>query len=907
MTTCRPFPRGSEWRIWDLHIHTPASFHWDGERFAPEGDPKNTKLVDEMIAALSAASPSVFALMDYWTFDGWFRLKRRLKEAGAPKLEKTVFPGIELRLAAPMTARLNAHVLFSNEVSDQTLKDFLGSLNVEVVNRPLSEEALIALARLASEDKLKHHSYKKSEVHENDAIALRCGSEIAEINCDSYRSAITKVPNGQAIGFMPWDTNDGLAQLKWKDHYAYFLGLFNSSPIFESRDPDLRGAFVNEVTKGNKKYIAAFQDALGNLPRLVVSGSDAHRFKGVPGHQQKRGYGDFPSGKATWIKADPTFSGLIQTIKEPSKRSFVGTLPPKLAAIEANKTFFIERVTVTKIGSADGDWLDGTDIPLNGDLVAVIGNKGSGKSALADAIALLGNSKQKAHFSFLRKDRFRGKTGEPAKSFSGHLIWRDGAAGEQRNLSEDTPDERVELVKYIPQGHFEELCNAHVSGKSKAFEHELRAVIFSHTDDATRLGALDFDQLVDQQEKSFRQRLAESRKDLNSANQEIASVEEQLQPGVLNELQELLGLKLKQLEEHDKVKPQAEPTPGEMLTTEQAQTAHQLDQVSEKLRELDAKEASIKQLETMAAGRAKAAKDVGERLRSLGRTFAQFENDSEEDLRVLGLTSGQLLEFTINAGPLIAITDAAERDRIEQREGKAALAAEKEVLHERRAKLSATLNEPQIKYQQYLRALEAWQNKRSELIGSKSAPETLEGLNARISQISALPDALSTLCERRLKLAEEIFDILEAQRQARAQLFSPLQDLIQNNSLIRDEYKLQFQATLGGTADSLSTILFSVMKQNTGEFRGEDESYATVRRVADTHQFGSKVGVIGFVQELFEKIHGAARAVSKDAVGVSNVLRKDRTAVELYDLLYGLSFLEPRYSLLFQDTQIEQL
>ena len=28
------FPRGSEWRQWDLHIHTPASFHWnDGKRF----------------------------------------------------------------------------------------------------------------------------------------------------------------------------------------------------------------------------------------------------------------------------------------------------------------------------------------------------------------------------------------------------------------------------------------------------------------------------------------------------------------------------------------------------------------------------------------------------------------------------------------------------------------------------------------------------------------------------------------------------------------------------------------------------------------------------------------------------------------------------------------------------------
>ena len=42
-------------------------------------------------------------------------------------------------------------------------------------------------------------------------------------------------------------------------------------------------------------------------------------------------------------------------------------------------------------------------------------------------------------------------------------------------------------------------------------------------------------------------------------------------------------------------------------------------------------------------------------------------------------------------------------------------------------------------------------------------------------------------------------------------------------------------------------------------------------------------------------------------VGIVNLLRKDKTASTVYDFLYGLSYLEPRYSLLFQDAQIEQL
>ena len=43
------YPRGSEWRKWDLHIHTPASFHWDGQKFNSDpNSPDNTRLIDEM-------------------------------------------------------------------------------------------------------------------------------------------------------------------------------------------------------------------------------------------------------------------------------------------------------------------------------------------------------------------------------------------------------------------------------------------------------------------------------------------------------------------------------------------------------------------------------------------------------------------------------------------------------------------------------------------------------------------------------------------------------------------------------------------------------------------------------------------------------------------------------------------
>lgn len=93
------FPRGSEWRQWDLHIHSPASFHWEGEKFSPQrNQPRDIQIVDEMIVALNNATPAVFGLQDYWCFDGWFALKQRMATSGVGETAATVVDGILDRL-----------------------------------------------------------------------------------------------------------------------------------------------------------------------------------------------------------------------------------------------------------------------------------------------------------------------------------------------------------------------------------------------------------------------------------------------------------------------------------------------------------------------------------------------------------------------------------------------------------------------------------------------------------------------------------------------------------------------------------------------------------------------------------------------------------------------------------------
>lgn len=650
------FLRGSTWSQWDLHIHTPASFHWNGEKFNGDKEHDN-KLIDEMIHALNNAEPEVFAIMDYWTFDGWFKLQNRLKEHDSPKLEKTVFPGIELRLVAPMDGRLNAHVIFSNKIEKQILDDFKSALKIAIIERPLSDSALMHLARQTGEDKLSKHGFQKNDIENKDDKALKAGSTIAEITMESYKQAISKVPNNQAIGFMPFDTNDGLDDVEWAEHYAYTMTLFQSSPIFETRDFDKRCAFVGEKTNKNSKYFNNFQSALKNIPRLAVSGSDAHCFIGEQGNDNKRGYGDFPSNKKTWIKAEPTFKGLQQAILEPAKRSYIGEKPPKLNEIELNKTFYIDSVKVKKTGTKPvGQWLDGCEIPLNPDLIAIIGNKGSGKSALADVIAMLGNSKQSKHFSFLKRERFWGKSGEPANHFTGTLIWCDGGE-ESRLLNELSPEEKTERVRYIPQGYFEELCNEHTSGKSNAFERELRSVIFSHTSEDMRLDALDFEQLIEKQEQSLRNRLSEYRKDLAKINEEIVGIEEQLQPIELKKLTEALQLKNTQIEEHKKLKPVEVNKPETTLNQEQQLIANNLTQVNKSINTLQTRLQEIVSENTSLAKQQQALSDIQERLRLLQRSFEQIRQESNEDLALLELSWSDIATLDIKT----SVFDAKKR------------------------------------------------------------------------------------------------------------------------------------------------------------------------------------------------------------------------------------------------------
>jgi ABC-type lipoprotein export system ATPase subunit len=374
------FSKGSEWRKWDLHIHTPASFHWNGsKRFCDMTNSEKNDELKSLIVRINQSDVKVFGIMDYWTFDGYFELTQFLQQNPDLKCNKTILPGMELRIEAPVSFRLNIHALLSNTLSPQQLRDFQSNLKLRIGERErsLSNEALIDFAKSLDPSKAQVHGFNEEDLKDENKL-LQLGSMTAKVTQDCLKNA-QRYLEGLCLIILPHDTSDGFAGLNWKTHPSDANFFMQSSDVFEARGDDNIDLFLGRKTAKNELYIDTFIKALGGKPKPVVSGSDAHKISD---------YGIYPNDKCTWIKSDPTFDGLKYTIYDPSERVRITQNDPGLEfpkpyfkKIEIQDALIFSKTPERKIK------FNPTNLELNSGLVAIIGGRGTGKSILLDTIA----------------------------------------------------------------------------------------------------------------------------------------------------------------------------------------------------------------------------------------------------------------------------------------------------------------------------------------------------------------------------------------------------------------------------------------------------------------------------------------------------------------------------------------
>lgn len=897
--------RGATWGKWDLHIHTPASYEWmGGVRLRDINSPDERRdLLKKVVEGINSSGCVAVAVMDYWTFDGIKALREYISSPNAVKCNATIFPGIELRMTSPGDFRLNMHALLNPELSADKLDAFKTQLKLTISGKPLTDGYLIEWARAhISDERLIQLGSTRESINTSEAAALQAASKTAEVTPDSVAAALRTIGERDAILFIPFDTNDGVTKIKFREHYSFPREALAMEAIFEVSALKTRDAFAGIKTNENAGFFDEFMSAIKH-PKLAVRGSDAHKITD---------YGVFPGGKTTWIKATPTFAGLLQACREPANRSFIGPQPPKLDFVDKNPHLFLKTIRVRKKSGAPepGDWFHPTELPLNQDLVALVGRKGSGKSALADVIGMLGDTPNGKYFSFLSEKRFRLPKDNKASSFEAQIEWvLDTKDPEWRTLSEDRLNSAVARVKYLPQRYFEELCNDHVRGDDSLLQSELREVIFSHIPSDERKDASSLEELIRKRTEVVTTEASTLQKSLTDINSRIIELSGQVDPSAKVRAREELKLSLLSLRALRDKKPKdpVEPKSDDQVATSISQ---KISQIQSAIDELKILEDSTKSSVELLRSKKRDIIDATEHLQSFEKISRTAIAELGKRLDSLGIDVNQIVKLDVNFAPLQEL--AVSTDEIIHIKSEllnpelpnshtAQLAALEEDLNAEKQKLEG----PLLIYQEELAALRNWNEEWVAAVGSPDADGSFRYLWHKVKSIAARRAELVDLRDKRTDIAVSILQTLQRRAAILRELFSPVQTLIDAEPTIREALGVQFSVRF--SFDAFTTQLFDYIKQNSGSFVGLEESKAFAGSIVAKHDLTAPEGLRAFLGEIDTALNYDIRGGARRAVPLTSILRADRTAADLYDFLYGLTYVDLSYGLMLGSVELERL
>jgi energy-coupling factor transporter ATP-binding protein EcfA2 len=450
-------PRGSIWRRWDPHIHTPGTVMAD--QFGPDA-------WDAYFDAIEAATPAIDALgvTDYASLDRYVDVLAAKENDGRLAGVALLFPNVELRLPL-MTGEghpLNVHLLISPEDADHVAqaRSFLRKLHFEYQGEQYecSRESLIALGK--KHDPLVLDDDKALEVGTNQfKVTPAAIADALDHSRWAQDNILFAVAGGSNDGSSGLRSQDGSMEATRVEIEAMSRAIFSSQPAQRAFWLGKGPATLEQIeTKWNGR-------------KACLHGSDAHTLAKV---------GRPDGNRYTWIKGDPTFESLRQACLEPDERVIVDEQPPSGP---------LAYRTIDSVKVENAPWLQTAEIPLNRGLVAIIGARGSGKTALADLIAAVTDAaspERTSGQSFLRRAQ------SLLKGTAVRLIWADGECNGVVLPTVDT--EARPTVQYLSQQFVERLCSS--EGITDELLQEVERVVFEAHEDEDRLGARSFQELL---------------------------------------------------------------------------------------------------------------------------------------------------------------------------------------------------------------------------------------------------------------------------------------------------------------------------------------------------------------------------------------------------------------------------
>lgn len=444
------YPRGSQWRRWDLHLHTPLSIvqEYGGDT------PHNWDLFIQHLRSLPS-DVAVLGITDYLFVDGYERVVSRRLEI--PNIA-AIFPNIEFRLntfsgTASNNRRHNFHVLFDPSVQPETIREQLLYClstaykiddNTEWNQTPTPKSLTDLGARLKAAAPAGNSVHSKTDLQVGfESITYKREDILKLLEKDCFRGKFVT-----GIGYSEWD------QARWDQSAAEKRTLINAADFSLVSNDDV-GKIAEHVADLERN----------RLNSLLLHSSDAHSFDRI-------------GATKLWVKADPTFAGLKQLINE-RDRLFLGDTAPHFKQAH-------QIIDTISIPSSAGWFQPNFSLEISEGLTAIIGGRGSGKSALAEMIACGAGAHDPSDDSFVSK---ASKHESSIHGTTVELRWADGTPTSGRV---GTHSDAEELVKYLPQKAVEELCSPQHSDTLVA---QIESVIFQSLDEPSRLGASDFGEL----------------------------------------------------------------------------------------------------------------------------------------------------------------------------------------------------------------------------------------------------------------------------------------------------------------------------------------------------------------------------------------------------------------------------
>lgn len=837
---------GSIWSKWDLHIHSDAS---DGQLSCQE-------IVDEA----DKAGLRCIALTDHHTVKNVDMIRQLSKSKGIYAIA-----GIEFRTEY---GKKSVHMI---GLFPETYNGInLDSTNLyDLVLAPLN----LTRARIINEGRSECNSTDEEELFKKGLFKVQVDFKKAADKIHEYGGLVT-VHAGNKDNSLDREMEheprhnttieESLGPVKeelFKEGYIDFCDIYNGKKELGNAD----------------FYWKAFK-------KVTIATSDAHK-RGEVGRS------------FTWVKAELSFEGLRHVAYERDRVSF--EKPDLLTRMEQSPSKFLSKVDITKTANATMSevWYNNISINLNPGLVAIIGNKGSGKSAITDIIGLCANSKT-GFWSFLTPQKFRSpKPYDRSKQTQACIIWKDGTILGWKALNENVSDVEVERVRYIPQNFLEQLCTTE---DDQEFETEIKKIIFQHIPEYSRYGKNSLEEIIAYLSQEILTIESSFKVKIHEANTQIAILEHKAEPRYLKSLEGEKAEKEKELENIKKAEPQKviQPTGSETEATKKAKA--EISKIDEDIRNLtEVCDTLIKErtnINLYIEELSQAITGINE----IKRVISEGVDKYQPVLEKHGINIANVLTYSID---VLALHSKKEDYNLRLAQIKSQLEGENSIpfkikyLKSEKNKIETQLGEPERQYQQYLKDLNQWKQKCQSIQGTKEQEGSLEYLKSQISYlIDILPNELQTALSERRKLVIAMLENRKKILDIYKKLYEPVTSFISEYHERLKDYPIEINASFINR-DFTNRFFDMVSQAAAGSFYGKEAGMASANALITEMKYNSSEEISQFAEEVCNMLKEDFRDNKRTPRKVDDQLKSGHDKVELYDFIFQMEYIKPFFQL----------